>query len=270
MMNDRPVIGQLEATWGSIAEVCRDLSPGEWVRQTDCPGWTVLDQLSHMIGTESTLAGRPAPPAAPGGLAHVHNPIGEMNEAWVRARRARPPQQVLAEFEQLTAERLTALRSMSEAEFEAATPSPIGAVPYATFMQVRVMDCWVHEQDIRRAVGRPGHLAGPAAETALGRLTSSVGYVVGKRVAPPDGTTVVIELTGPMARTLAIVMRDGRAVSANPTGEVTARIEMDTETFTCLACGRWSADQVLREARARFGGDEHLGATVVHNLATMP
>jgi uncharacterized protein (TIGR03083 family) len=269
-MDDRPVIGQLEATWDSIAGLCHDLSADQWALPTDCPGWTVKDHLSHVIGTESMLAGRPPPPPADAGLAHVRNPIGEMNEAWVSARRPWPGERVLAEFEQLTAERLAALRAMSDAEFVAETPSPVGRVPYATFMDVRVLDCWVHEQDIRRAAGRPGHVEGAAAETALGRLTSSFGYVVGKLVTPPEGTLIAIELTGPMTRSLAVVMRDNRAVTADPTGDASARIEIDTEAFVCLATGRWPADRVLSDGRAKLHGDEQVAATVMRNLAVMP
>ena len=38
----------------------------------------------------------------------------------------------------------------------------------AMFLQLRVLDNWLHEQDIRRALGMPGHLGGPAAEPRLG------------------------------------------------------------------------------------------------------
>jgi hypothetical protein len=32
-------------------------------------------------------------------------------------------------------------------------------------MHIRIFDCWVHEQDMRRATGRPGHLTGPVVHT---------------------------------------------------------------------------------------------------------
>ena len=48
--------------------------------------------------------------------------------------------------------------------------------PYREFMRVRVMDSWVHEQDIRVATGRPGHDSGPAAQLSIDRLC--VGHAV--------------------------------------------------------------------------------------------
>ena len=40
----------LAETWGALAEVCLDLSDAEWALPTECPGWDVKDQLSHLIG----------------------------------------------------------------------------------------------------------------------------------------------------------------------------------------------------------------------------
>ena len=37
-------------------------------------------------------------------------------------------------------------------------------------MRIRVFDCWLHEQDIRDAVGRPGGEDGPAASVALDEI----------------------------------------------------------------------------------------------------
>jgi uncharacterized protein (TIGR03083 family) len=173
---------------------------------------------------------------------------------------------VLASFEEVTAARRAAMAAMTDAELEEPTASPIGMVPYATFMDVRVMDCWVHEQDIRRAVGRPGHLDGPAADAALQRFCGSLGFVVGKRAAATEGTTVVFSLTGPLARTIAIGVVDGRAhVVPEPSG-VSVRMEMDAETFCCLVAGRWTAER----AQVAISGDAQLGRKVVENLATIP
>ena len=268
-MTNRAFIDQLADTWSATAAVCASLAPDDWDRQTDCPGWSVRDQLAHMVGTEAMLLGRSAPPPA-ASADHVLNPIGEMNEAWVAARRDLPGPDVLAEFEEVTALRLAALRAMTDAELEADSPSPIGVVPYAIFMDVRVMDCWVHEQDIRRAVGQPGHTDGPAADAAVIRLLGSFGYVVGKRVAPPDGTTVGVELSGPEPRGLTVQIRDGRAVPIPHDGGPTVMILTDPGTFACLAAGRWDADRALASGRIEFRGDTALGDAVVRNLATIP
>ena len=58
------------------------------------------------------------------------------------------------------------------------TPSgftPAGQDTYGRFMRIRVFDCWLHEQDIRDAVGRPGGEDGPAAELALDEMAAGDG-----------------------------------------------------------------------------------------------
>jgi uncharacterized protein (TIGR03083 family) len=270
-MADRVCIDQLAEIWRSTAAACEGLSPEQWETMTDCPGWTVRDQLSHVVGTESSLLGRPSPAPAPAGLAHVHNAMGELNEAWVEARRRLPGEKVLAEFQEVTGARIAALRAMTDEELEAGTPSPLGVVPYATFMDVRVMDCWTHEQDIRRALGRPGHLEGAAPTAAIWRLVSSLGYVVGKRVGAPEGTTVVLELAPHSAvSTVAVVVRDGRAQPTDPPADPAVRITTDPETYARLAAGRWTGDHAVAEGRVAFKGDEALGRQVVDSLSITP
>lgn len=268
-MVDRAFIEQLADVWGDLAGLGASLSPEDWQRDTECPGWTVQDQLAHIVGTESILAGRTAEgpaPAAP----HVHNPIGEMNEAWIAPRRSRTGAQVLAEFEEVTALRLETLRQMDDDRLERVGPSPIGDVPYVVFMNVRVMDCWVHDQDMRQALRRPGALDGPAATAATDRLASSFGYVVGKRVAPSDGTTVVLAITGPQARTLAVAMAGGRGADVAPPAHPTVTLTTDVATFTRLSGGRVTADAVVTEGLVTVTGDHELGVAVLGAMNVMP
>jgi len=271
-MADRQFIAHLNAVWSSIDEAVTGLGDKEWDRLTDCPGWTVRDQVSHVIGTESWLLGLPEPaPVDPAAAPHVHNPLGLANEAWVAERRDRSGAEVLAEFRRVTADRLVALRAMTDEQLAADTDGPLGRTPYQAFMEVRVMDCWVHEQDIRRAVGRPGHLSGPAAEAALGRFTASLGYVVGKRSEAPDGSTVVVRLEGPMAQDVAVQMVDGKARGVDPTpSEPTVTVSMTAETYACVTCGRWSPTDVVADGRVRISGDRTLAERILAAMAIIP
>jgi len=266
---DRGFIEQLADVWSDLGRLGASLSPEDWGRDTECPGWTVQDQLAHIVGTESILLGRTAEGPAPD-VPHVHNAIGEMNEAWIAPRRNRSGAEVLAEFTEVTALRLDALGQMDDDRLETVGPSPIGDVPYAVFMNVRVMDCWVHDLDMRQALGRPGALEGPAATSATDRLASSFGYVVGKRVAPPDGTTVVLRIVGPQDRTLAVRMEGGRGADVDPSESATVTLTTDVATFTRLCGGRIGADAVLAQGLVALDGDGHLGAAVLGAMNVMP
>src|SRR5579862_8337439 len=204
------VVG-LDETWSATASACEDLHPDAWELSTDCPGWSVRDHLSHLIGTELSLLGEKAPPAPDPMPVYVKNPIGEGNEAWINARRATPGTEILEEFVEVTARRLAELRSFDDARWDVVGWSPIGQAPYRDYMRIRIFDSWVHGQDVRMAVGRPGDRFGQGESVSLDRVALGMPFVVGRKVAPPDGASVVFDVTGPLARTLVIVMDGGRA-----------------------------------------------------------
>ena len=57
----KSVRNALAETWGAMAEVCFELSEAEWALPTECPGWDVKDQFSHLIGIERAIMGEPVP-----------------------------------------------------------------------------------------------------------------------------------------------------------------------------------------------------------------
>ncbi len=260
------VVGLLGDEWASIADLLAGLPDQAWSRQA-LPGWTVHDTLSHLIGTERTLAGT-APPQAPAAAdagEHVRNDIGRLNEAWVRLLRDRPHRDLLADFRAITAERLASLRAMPAGEFNAPSWTPAGDATYARFMQIRIFDCWMHEQDIRAATGTPGNESGPIAEQALAEVLLALGYIVGKRGRAPDGSAVLIRLTGPIWRDLRVVV-DGRAkVVDRIDGEPTTRLALSSSLFLRLAGGREDAHAAL--GRIELGGDIDLARQLATNLA---
>ncbi len=243
----------------------------QWDLATDCPGWTVKDQLSHLIGIERLLLGDPPPPPLEVVPDHVTNAFGELNEAWVAARRAMPGNEVLEEFIETTNRRFDALRAMPKAKFDEVGWSPVGQVPYREFMETRVLDTWAHEQDVRRALGRPGGRNGAGEATTLDRCERSMPFVVGKRVAPPDGTTVLFAVVGVMGRKVNVQMDGGRASLAPfPPDEVpSVTLNMDQEAFWRLGFGRVEPARVLATGEVRIDGDIALGHQVVESMAFM-
>jgi uncharacterized protein (TIGR03083 family) len=269
-MSDQDIVDKLERVWTSIGGLCASFSETEWKMPTDCPKWSVQDHVAHIIGMESRFLGRQAPQHTPQDMQHVKNDIGKFNEVWVDSRRSWPGARVLAEFQEVTGERLRVLRAMSAADFSQPTQTPIGPGTVRDFMHIRIFDCWVHEQDIRRALGRPGHLAGPVAEHAVGRIAMALPFVVGKKAQAPDGVTVEFAVTGAAGRTLSIGVEGGRArVLDTPPANPTVRLTMDVETLNCLGCGRWDPGHVLSTGKVQITGDQGLGETIVRQMNFM-
>ena len=107
MQNSRRdhIVSCLDIVWESMSGLCESFTEDQWKLATDCPGWSVQDQLSHITGSESQLAGNPTlghtPPESP----HVKNQIGASNEAHVDYRRSRPGSKVLKEFNEVRGDR---------------------------------------------------------------------------------------------------------------------------------------------------------------------
>jgi uncharacterized protein (TIGR03083 family) len=277
-MADRPVtkldksevLTGLFAVWDDLDALLDGLPEAEWLASSPLPGWDVKALVSHMVGTESFLSGvaAPQPDMDVSTLEHVRNDIGAMNECWVRHLGTEPGAGVLERFRAVTAGRRSALSSMSAEEWDAVTPTPVGPESYGRFMRVRVFDCWMHEHDIRDALLRPASAAeldGPAARLALDEVASTMGYVVGKLGKAPEGSRVLIELTGPLARSIRVSV-DGRArvVDDFGGGEPTATIRLDALQFTRLSGGRPMSAGHAQDIE--LGGDRDVAGRIVENL----
>ena len=259
----------LEETLRATIAVGQQLSDEEWELPTDCPAWTVKDHVSHLIGTERMLQGLPLSEIELEPSAHVRNPIGEFNEREVEMRRAQSGAEVLSELEELVDLRVDTLRNADDAYFAQDAMTPTGPGTMLDFLSIRILDCWVHEQDIRRAVGQPGHLDGGPAEHTTDRLLRTLPIVVGKRAGAPEGSLTLLRLSGPVERTVPVLVEEGRAkiIDLDGAGAPDVTVTMDSETFLVLAVGRQTAAD--RAERIEISGEGDWGQAVVDQLNMM-
>jgi uncharacterized protein (TIGR03083 family) len=268
----RANVAAFEQTLRSTIALAETFTPDDWRRPTDCPGWSVQDVVSHLVGTELLLLGED--PAGGHVMAeepsHVRNDLGRMLEPGVDARRGRPGADVLAELRDVLDRRLAALGGIDP---ERLTVAPNGrTVPYREFMTFRAFDCYVHEHDIRRAVGRPGNLDSPAASCTRRIVEPGLPMIVGKRSGAGTGQTVVFEISEPVPFTSRIsVGEDGRARTVDAdTGDAPApadvTLRMDWDAFMRLTAGRCTAADVT----VGIEGDAELADKILANMAITP
>jgi uncharacterized protein (TIGR03083 family) len=247
----------MEQSWSSFEEVCSQLDPPEWELPTDCPGWTVKDQLSHINAIESIALGRRAP-GEPIWAPHVRNDLGAMNELEIEHRRSRTPAELLDELREVTGERGKVIASWTDDEWKQEGQGVLGVAPREKIIGVRVTDVFTHEQDVRVATGRPGHLGGDVARFVYGEMVKAMGYALVKRAKATEGQSVLFEI-GPPGGSFAVVVKDGRGVPLEPLpDDPTVTLAMDFETFLRLTVGRWSPKRLIDEGRLRVSGDPGL------------
>jgi len=250
-------------------ELIDQLEASDWDRPTGCPGWSVRDNLAHVVGLERVMLGDPEPDhEPPAGLVHVRDELGAYMERHIDVRRGLPIQQVVDEFDQTVRRRLDMLDAMTEESFATADIVGVsGAVTTAKrFLGVRAFDMWAHQQDARRATRHPGRLAGPAAEVAQDRSRRAVLHYLPQRLADDDGV-LVIELTGELPATWVVDL--GSAVVLDDAPPLPrAWITMGWADFVPLGCGR--SDAADPATVATVEGDVELGQRAVASLAFTP
>ena len=264
------IVDALEDTWTSIYRLLRAQPPEAYDLPTACPGWSVRDMLSHLLGFEMMLHGAPVPPYEGPWPEYVRNPIGELNEAFVAARRGEPGSEVLSEFRDATNRSLLALRNLDDEDWEKVGWSPEGERPYHRFQETRVLDSWIHLQDVRDALLEPADDHGIGEEIVVNRFEAALPFVVGKKMKAPEGTTVRVNLSGRLARTVVIGVRDGRAQAieiddAAPTLEVTTPVAL----FWRRAAGRISAQAFLDASATDVRGDRAMAEAFADGLSIM-
>lgn len=259
------VLDGLYQVWDSIVALTDPLAPEQWQAPTPLPGWSVHDVVAHLVGVESMLEGADTPDADVdvSTLEHVRNDIGALNERWVRRLRSVSDAELLDRFRAVTAQRRSALDAMPGDDWDAVTMTPAGPDSYGRFMRIRAFDCWMHELDIRDALGtQAGVKAGPGARLALDEIAAAMGRVVGRLGGAPDGSRVTIALTGPLARTINIAV-DGRGRVVDDFGAAgpTTTITLDGLLFARLCGGRTRPPH-----QVRYDGDEAVGRQIVEHL----
>lgn len=246
-------------SFDSVLAAGEALSGRDWNAPTECPGWNVKDVYSHLVGLELWMsAGHPRPER---GLAQVADEP-------VAARRQASPAAVLAELRSVYRHRCEQITAIGPDPGQPAFTAWGQPAPLGTLWQHRAFDVWVHEQDIRRAVGAPGNLDSPGALVAREMFTSSLPLVVARRAAAPPGSVVRFSVEGPVAFDHCILAGDDRRGRLAPesAGKVTTMLSMDWESFARLACGRILPDR----AAVGMTGDTGLGARVLAHLSITP
>lgn len=253
-----PAITNLDRCWTSIESLLESLDTNDWATRSLCPDWDIAGVVIHLVAVEEMLLGEP-PRAFAESL-----PFDRVGRASADMA-SLPPAGLLERFRSVTTQRRAELGSLTEAETDTPVMTPVGPGTYGRFMDIRVFDNWVHEQDMRRPLGRAGHEDGPAAERSIDEIRMSLPYIVGKRIGASDGSGIRFQLTGPVVTT-ATVRVVGRAGVVDDADPVDATITTDSTTFALLACGRIDPQEPIDAGMITWDGDAELGERAARNL----
>ncbi|MFF9034227.1 maleylpyruvate isomerase family mycothiol-dependent enzyme [Streptomyces sp. NPDC014892] len=252
----------------AISELVSPLVEGEWNRRTPCPGWSVRDVVSHVIGMDCEMLGDPRPiHTLPRDLYHVRTEHQRYMEMQVDARRHHTAPEMTSELEYTIIRRNRQLRNESRDPGHKVR-GPLGTeLTLEQAMRNRAFDVWVHEQDLRAALGQPGNLDSPGAYVVRDELLSVLPKVVAEDAQAPRSSAVVFDVHGPVEfiRTVRVDIQGRGTLETSPALGPAAALTLDWETYVRLACGRVTADLVADRIKAE--GDPHLIAAILRAFA---
>lgn len=250
----RQSVANLLACFDEAEGLMADLTADEWAVQSLCPDWTVHGCTGHLAAVESVLAGW-----TPDGDNLPFSGIGPFMESIGGLSGPELAEKATGIFHQRRSE----LGAITDAELDAASPTPVGPGTYGRFMAVRVFDFWVHHRDMTIPLGRESMDGGPAAEQALEEVHMSLGYIAGKKIGLEDGMGMAFHLTGPIEQDLFVKV-DGRASVVDQLADPDVELTMDSTTFIMLACGRIDPQEQIDAGKVTWSGDDAWG----HKAAT--
>ncbi|MFJ6630996.1 maleylpyruvate isomerase family mycothiol-dependent enzyme [Streptomyces sp. NPDC091376] len=255
----------------AIAELVQPLAEGEWNRATPCPGWSVRDIVSHVIGMECEMLGDPRPiHTLPRDLYHVRDEFSRYMEMQVDVRRHHTAPEMTSELEYTIIRRNRQLRNESRTP-DTKVRAPLGAEQTLELAyRMRAFDVWLHEQDLRVALDKPGNLDSPGALVTRDNFLAILPKVVAKDAGAPPGSAVVFDVHGPVEflRTVR-VDADGRgSIDGAPSLGPAATLALDWETYVRLAAGRVRPAAVA--GRIKVEGDADLAAAILKSFTVTP
>ncbi|MDT0307118.1 maleylpyruvate isomerase family mycothiol-dependent enzyme [Streptomyces sp. DSM 44917] len=248
----------------AISELVSSLVDGEWNRPTECPGWSVRDVVSHVIGGECEALGDPRPiHTLPRDLYHVTDETTRYLEVQVDVRRHHTGPEMTSELEYTIIRRSRQLRNERRKPEDVISYPLYGKTTLADFLQARVFDVWTHEQDVRRALRRPGNLDSPAAHIARDVLLTRLAKVIAEDAGAPRRSAFVFDVHGPVEflRTVRVNDEGQGSVDSSPSLGPLVTFTLDWETFARLVSGRVRGRRVAD--RLKIEGDADVAERII-------
>lgn len=239
-----------ESSARSLIGVLDGLSESEWSLPTGCPGWSVKDIAAHIVGLERILLGEPA----------ASSQFQEIIDSGVEERKAVPGAEISEELrEVIDAAHVLLTNSTGEEEIEWLGRT----VPRHKVMERRIIDIWIHEQDLRAALGKSGGLESAGALFVYSSMSAAFARVLSSASLP--AATFSIVTTGEGAFSMHyIIDGEGNVMLGENLGATV--LKMTTENWVALIAGRTNA----RPDDVQITGDQELGKQIVERMGITP
>ena len=265
------LLGVLAAEREALGRTIQYTPPEAWGQPSPSPGWRNRDIVAHLAATEVAAA------AALGGEVPTEveeflklqegGPLtlDEFNDWTVQRRADLPFRQVVTEWG--GAANLVLKRAAAVTMEEWTTRKVdwmAGPIGVSYFLQSRVMEWWLHGEDIREGGGNPPRLEQPPIFCVIDLAVRTIPYALSRAGLSFAGKSVKVKLAavggGQWHQGLAPKERPG------PDQEPDALIYGQGYAFALVAGRRVPAEYYLDQGVLLTDGDDDLAQTVLVHL----
>lgn len=258
-----------------LMKLLRGLCPADWSKPTACALWSVKDIVAHLLDSclRRLSFGRdglePAPDRTIASYGDLVAYLNELNAGWIAATRRLSPG-VLMDLLDLAEPQLhrylSSLDPDATARFSVAWAGEEQSPNWFDIGR-EYTERWLHQEQIREAVGAPGLVTGEWLHPALDIFVRALPHSY-RHVAAEAGTRVEVEIRGEAGGVWTLARDSGRWVlMAGRDPGARARVSLDQETAWKLFSKGLSPEQARQ--RISIEGDASLGRPVLGTLAVM-
>jgi uncharacterized protein (TIGR03083 family) len=255
----------------AFVSLLEDLTAEEWQRPTVCPGWRVHDVTAHVVHDHlrklsRSRDGQAAPGPGPG--EDLPRFLHRVNQEFVDVASRWSPRVLIDLLGHLgpQLDQFWGALDMGQPGEPVSWAAP--GVPAPAWLDVarEYTEYWVHQQQVRDAVSRPGARAEDLMGPVIDTFVRAVPYAL-RDQSPAPGTTVRIEVTGPGGGAWTIRRQESAwAVDRGPSAQdATALVRLSADTLWRVAT-RGITVETARE-HATIAGDQDLGSAVLTLVA---
>jgi uncharacterized protein (TIGR03083 family) len=271
----------LERTWllatareerEALGRTIQFTEPERWDQPSGCDGWRNRDVVAHLASADAIAASTMAGETLAEIEAYVSTlfdgdapTVDGFNGFAVERRAGQPVRSVIGEWGAAAETFLARCAAVPEDAWDAKRVYWIaGDMRVAYLLQSRVMEWWLHGEDIRAGADLTARRVHKAVYCVNDLAIRSIPYALSLVGLSFPGAVLKVRLEGVGEGTwiYGLAPREVPAPDAKPDTIIEGR----GYEFALVAGHRLSPDQALEEGTVLVGGDVELGETVVRNV----
>src|SRR3989449_7122328 len=265
------LLGTARAEREALGRTIQYTPPEAWEQESPSPGWRNRDIVAHLAASDVAAAAviadeRPSElEEFLKGLEEGPFTIDAFNEFSVRRRTDLPFRSVVTEWGSAADLFLARASKIRPEEWTTRKVNwTVGEIGVSYLVQSRVMEWWLHGEDILVTGGNPPRLEHPPIFCVNDLAVRMIPYALALAGLSFPGCSVRVELEGVGEGS----WHRGLAARETPPPDKApdALIEGRGHAFCLVAGRRASADDYLAEGVLQTGGDDELAETVLRHL----